>query len=218
MQHEFWQSRWARNEIGFHQQSVNPCLQRHWPNLELPEESQVLVPLCGKSLDMLWLAQWGYRVLGVELAERAAVDFFAELGVTPQITDDGALRRYSYERLEILQGDFFDVTTEQVAGCSALYDRAALIALPPDLRADYAAHLQHILPYQSRGLVVSLEYPQAEMDGPPFAVLADEVRGLFVEGWEVAEVERLDVLADNPKFLKCGVSHLDEVVFALRRG
>lgn len=218
MQHEFWQSRWARNEIGFHQQAVNPGLQRHWPNLQLPEESQVLVPLCGKSLDMLWLAQWGYRVLGVELAERAAVDFFAELGVVPQITEEGALRRYSYERLEILQGDFFDVTPAQVAGCSALYDRAALIALPPDLRADYAVHLQRILPRQARGLVVSLEYPQAEMDGPPFAVLADEVHRLFANGWEVEEVERLDVLAENPKFLKRGVSHLDEVVFALRRG
>ncbi|MCG8910354.1 thiopurine S-methyltransferase [Pseudomonas sp. DP-17] len=218
MQHEFWQSRWARNEIGFHQQSVNPGLQRHWPNLGLPEESQVLVPLCGKSLDMLWLAQWGYRVLGVELAERAAVDFFAELGVVPQITEEGALRRYSYERLEILQGDFFDVTAKQVAGCGGLYDRAALIALPPDLRADYAAHLQRILPNPVRGLVVTLEYPQAQMDGPPFAVLAAEVRELFVEGWEVGEVERLDVLAENPKFLKRGVSHLDEVVFTLRRG
>lgn len=218
MQHEFWQSRWARNEIGFHQQSVNPGLQRHWPNLGLPEESQVLVPLCGKSLDMLWLAQWGYRVLGVELAERAAVDFFAELGVVPQITEEGALRRYSYERLEILQGDFFDVTAGQVAGCGGLYDRAALIALPPDLRADYGAHLQRILPHPVRGLVVTLEYPQAQMDGPPFAVLAAEVRELFVEGWEVGEVERLDVLAENPKFLKRGVSHLDEVVFTLRRG
>ncbi|MCP1624398.1 thiopurine S-methyltransferase [Pseudomonas nitroreducens] len=218
MQHEFWQSRWARNEIGFHQQAVNPGLQRHWPSLEVPEESQVLVPLCGKSLDMLWLAQWGYRVLGVELAERAAVDFFVELGVTPQITQDGALRRYSYERLEILQGDFFDVTAEQVAECSGLYDRAALIALPPDLRENYAAHLQAILPRQARGLLVTLEYPQAEMDGPPFAVLANEVHGLFDEGWEVEEVERLDVLADNPKFLKRGVGCLDEVVFALRRG
>lgn len=217
MQHEFWQSRWARNEIGFHQQSVNPGLQRHWPTLGLPEESQVLVPLCGKSLDMLWLAQWGYRVLGIELAERAAVDFFAELGVAPRITEEGALRRYSYERLEILQGDFFDVTAEQVAGCSALYDRAALIALPPDLRADYAVHLQGILPDQVRGLLVTLEYPQAEMDGPPFAVLADEVHELFAGHWGVKEVERLDVLADNPKFLKRGVSHLDEVVFALRR-
>ncbi|MFR0688079.1 thiopurine S-methyltransferase [Enterobacterales bacterium AE_CKDN230030158-1A_HGKHYDSX7] len=218
MQHEFWQSRWARNEIGFHQQSVNPGLQRHWPSLGLPEESQVLVPLCGKSLDMLWLAQWGYRVLGVELAERAAVDFFAELGVEPQIAQEGALRRYSYERLEILQGDIFDVGAEQVADCSGLYDRAALIALPPDLRADYAVHLQRILPCQVRGLLVTLEYPQAEMDGPPFAVQADEVRGLFAEGWEVGEMERLDVLAENPKFLKRGVGRLDEVVFALRRG
>ncbi|MDN6859166.1 thiopurine S-methyltransferase [Pseudomonas sp. CAN2814] len=218
MQHEFWQSRWARNEIGFHQQAVNPGLQRHWPALGVPEEAQVLVPLCGKSLDMLWLAQWGYRVLGVELAERAAIDFFAELGVEPQVTQEGALRRYSYERLEILQGDFFALGAEQVADCAAFYDRAALIALPAEMRADYAAHLQIILPPQVRGLLVTLEYPQAEMDGPPFAVMADEVQQHFAAQWAVEECERLDVLADNPKFLKRGVSHLDEVVFTLRRG
>lgn len=218
MQHEFWQARWARNEIGFHQQKVNPGLDRQWGTLGVPVESQVLVPMCGKSLDMLWLAQWGYRVLGVELAERAAVDFFAELGVEPEITEDGPLRRYRFERLEILQGDIFDVTAEQVADCCGLYDRAALIALPEDMRADYAAHLQRILPRQVRGLLVTLEYPQAEMDGPPFAVLSGEVRRHFAEGWQVEELERVDVLAESPKFLKSGVTRLEEVVFALRRG
>lgn len=218
MEESFWQARWHSNQIGFHLDEVNPWLLRHWHALALPADAQVLVPLCGKSLDMLWLAQWGYRVLGVELAERAAVDFFAELGVTPQVAEEGALRRYSYERLEILQGDFFDLSAEQVAGCSAFYDRAALIALPPDLRADYAAHLQRLLPRQARGLLVTLEYPQAEMDGPPFAVMADEVHRHFGAQWQVAERERLDVLAENPKFLKRGVSHLDEVVFTLRRG
>ncbi|QRY78485.1 thiopurine S-methyltransferase [Pseudomonas sp. PDNC002] len=218
MQHDFWHARWARNEIGFHQQSVNPGLIRHWPTLGLPEDSQVLVPLCGKSLDMLWLAQWGYRVLGVELAERAAQDFFAELEVEPEVTQEGALRRFRFDRLEILQGDIFDVTEEQLADCSGLYDRAALIALPETMRADYVAHLQRSLPAQVRGLLVTLEYPQAEMDGPPFAVLADEVHRHFGADWQVVEAERLDVLAENPKFLKRGVSHLDEVVFTLSRG
>ncbi|AGI24994.1 thiopurine S-methyltransferase [Pseudomonas sp. ATCC 13867] len=218
MQHDFWQARWARNEIGFHQNEVNSGLARHWPALRLPEGAQVLVPLCGKSLDMLWLVQQGYRVLGVELAERAVLDFFAGLGVEPQVTEEGQVRRYRHERLEILQGDFFDTTAEQLGGCAALYDRAALIALPQDMRPDYVAHLQRNLPPQVRGLLVTLEYPQAEMDGPPFAVLADEVRTHFAEGWQLVERDRLDVLAENPKFLKRGVSRLDEVVFDLRRG
>lgn len=177
----------------------------------------MLVPLCGKSLDMLWLAQWGYRVLGVELAERAVIDFFDGLGVEPEVTREGALRRFRFERLEILQGDFFDVSAQQLADCSGLYDRAALIALPEDMRLDYAAHLRDCLPQQVRGLAVTLEYPQVEMDGPPFAVLAEEVHRHFAGDWQVEERERLDVLAENPKFLKRGVSHLDEVVFALRR-
>ncbi|MCP8467286.1 thiopurine S-methyltransferase [Pseudomonas sp. ZM23] len=218
MQHDFWQARWARNEIGFHQGQVNPGLARHWPTLQLAPDTQVLVPLCGKSLDMLWLAEQGYRVLGVELAERAVVDFFASLGVEPSITEEGPMRRYCHERLEILQGDFFDTAAEHLAGCAALYDRAALIALPHDMRVAYAAHLQRTLPSTLAGLLVTLEYPQAEMDGPPFAVPADEVRRHFVEPWQVDEVERLDVLAENPKFLKRGVSRLDEVVFRLRRG
>lgn len=218
MQHDFWQARWARNEIGFHQAEVNPGLARHWPVLGLAPDAQVLVPLCGKSLDMLWLAQQGYRVLGIELAERAVVDFFAALGVEPQVSEEGALRRYRHERLEILQGDFFDTTVQQMAGCTALYDRAALIALPEDMRPVYVEHLQRNLPAKVAGLLVTLEYLQAEMDGPPFAVPADEVHRHFAAGWQVAEVERLDVLAENPKFLKRGVSRLDEVVFQLRRG
>lgn len=217
MQHDFWQARWARNEIGFHQPEVNPGLARHWPSLGLPVGAQVLVPLCGKSLDMLWLARQGQRVLGVELAERAVIDFFAALGVEPQVMEEGALRRFRHERLEILQGDFFDTTAQQLAQCVGLYDRAALIALPEDMRPAYVGHLQRNLPAQARGLLVTLEYPQAEMDGPPFAVSAGEVHRHFASGWRVDELERLSVLAENPKFLKRGVSQLDEVVFSLRR-
>lgn len=216
MHEDFWQARWSRNEIGFHLAEVNPYLVRHWPTLGVAAGACVLVPLCGKSHDLVWLAEQGYRVLGVELAERAVRDFFAERGWEPQVEQRGALLSYRYGALEILQGDFFDLAPEHLAGCQALYDRAALIALPPDMRADYARHLDGVLPRPLDGLLVTLEYPQQEMSGPPFSVLAAEVRERFA-GWIVEERERLDVLGENWKFLKSGVTRLEEVVFRLRR-
>lgn len=216
MQHDFWQARWSRNEIGFHLPEVNPHLVRHWPSLSLQPGTCVLVPLCGKSLDLLWLARQGHRVLGVELAERAVLDFFAELGSEPRVVEKGALRSFSHGDIEILQGDFFDLQADDVSSCHALYDRAALIALPPDMRPNYARHLCSILPRQQDGLLITLEYAQEQMDGPPFAVLADEVGKRFA-GWQVQELERIDALPQNAKFVARGVSRLDEVVFRLRR-
>lgn len=216
MQHDFWQARWSRNEIGFHLPEVNPYLIRHWPSLNLQAGTRVLVPLCGKSLDMLWLARQGYPVLGVELAERAVLDFFAELGCEPRVEQKGALRSYSHGDIEILQGDFFDLQPGDVQACHALYDRAALIALPPDMRPDYARHLSAILQHELSGLLITLEYPQEQMAGPPFAVLADEVRERFL-GWQLQELERVDALAQNAKFAARGVQRLDEVVFRLQR-
>lgn len=217
MHEDFWQARWSRNEIGFHLADVNPYLSRHWPSLQLPQGARVLVPLCGKSLDLLWLAQQGYRVLGVELAERAVQDFFAGLGCEPEVEQQGALRRYRHANVEILQGDFFALGAADVGDCQALYDRAALIALPPAMRQDYARHLSAILPPHLLGLLITMEYPQEQMDGPPFAVLTEEVRERFA-GWQVEEVERADVLGVNWKFLDRGVSRLEEVVYRLRRG
>lgn len=217
MHHEFWQARWSRNEIGFHLAEVNPFLLRHWSALALAAGSRVLVPLCGKSLDLLWLAQQGYPVRGVELAEQAVTDFFAELGREPRVEQRGALRRYSDGDIEILQGDFFALGAADVADCRGLYDRAALIALPPEMRVAYARHLAAILPARVDGLLVTLEYAQQQMSGPPFAVLAQEVRERFA-GWQVDELERLDVLAQNRRFADRGVQHLEEVAFRLRRG
>ncbi|MCY1339453.1 Thiopurine S-methyltransferase [compost metagenome] len=217
MDEQFWRSRWAENQIGFHQSEVNPYLQRYWPQLALPHGCQVLVPLCGKTLDMAWLAGQGHRVLGVELAERAVQDFFAEQGLTPRVTQQGVLRRYSAGAIAILQGDFFAVTAADVAQCQALYDRAALIALPPPMRDDYVAHLQRILPARCVGLMVTLDYEQARMDGPPFSVPETEVCRHLQAGWEVEMLERNDVLGNNWKFASRGLDALHEPVFRLRR-
>ena len=218
MEETFWQARWAQGQIGFHLQEVNPYLQQHWPSLSIAPGSQVLVPLCGKSLDMAWLAGQGLRVLGVELAERAVEDFFAEQGLQPEVEQQGVLRLYRAAGVEIYCGDFFNVQAEHVAGCTALYDRAALIALPEGMRERYAAHLAAILPSGCAGLLVTLDYQQAEMSGPPFAVDEALVAQLLTEQqWTCELLEQADVLGQNWRFLQRGLTRLDERAYRLRK-
>ncbi|WP_374288987.1 thiopurine S-methyltransferase [Pseudomonas fluvialis] len=218
MEEAFWQARWAQGQIGFHLQEVNPYLQQHWPSLSIAPGSQVLVPLCGKSLDMAWLAGQGLRVLGVELADRAVEDFFAEQGLQPEVEQQGVLRLYRAAGVEIYCGDFFNVQAEHVAGCTALYDRAALIALPETMRARYVEHLAAILPGNCRGLLVSLEYAQEEMSGPPFSVSQAEIDARLSPYWQIELLARHDVLNENWRFLQRGLSSLHESIYRLQRG
>jgi thiopurine S-methyltransferase len=219
MHEDFWQQRWARNEIGFHLGEVNPYLQRYWPALEVPAEAQVLVPLCGKSLDMLWLASQGYRVFGVELAQTAVEAFFTEQGLQAEIDQVGEFRRYRSGAIEVLCGDFFNLTAADLFECRALYDRAALIALPTPMREHYAAHLTRILPSACTGLLVTLDYPQEQMSGPPFAVTEAEVqRVLAAPQWSLQLLEARDVLGENWRFLQRGLSRLEERVYRLQCG
>ena len=218
MEEAFWRARWAQGQIGFHLQEVNPYLQQHWPSLSIAPGSQVLVPLCGKSLDMAWLAGQGLRVLGVELAERAVEDFFAEQGLQPEVEQQGVLRLYRAAGVEIYCGDFFNVQAEHVAGCTALYDRAALIALPETMRARYVEHLAAILPGNCRGLLVSLEYAQEEMSGPPFSVSQAEIDARLSPYWQIELLARHDVLNENWRFLQRGLSSLHESIYRLQRG
>lgn len=217
MQADFWQARWQRNEIGFHLSEVNPYLLRHWPTLGLSADSRVLVPLCGKSLDLSWLAGQGHAVLGVELAEKAVEDFFAEQELEPEIQSYGVFKVYRAGALELWCGDFFALTAEDVAGCAALYDRAALIALPPEMRQRYVAHLTGILPAGCAGLLVTLDYEQGQMQGPPFSVPDDEVRRLLGADWQLEPLECRDVLGENWRFLQRGLTRLEERVYRLQR-
>ncbi|MDR2306692.1 MAG: thiopurine S-methyltransferase [Paucimonas sp.] len=215
MEPAFWHKRWADNQIGFHQPQVNPYLQAHWPTLGLAPGARVLVPLCGKSLDLAWLAAQGYRVLGVELSRRAVEEFFAEHGLVPQITQQGAFEVWRADEVELWCGDIFELRAENLADCTGLYDRAALIALPPDMRERYLALLGKWLPV-CKGLLVTLDYDQSLIDGPPFSVLDAEVQAGFA-GWRVDEVEARAILDESPKFLKAGVASLVERVYQLRR-
>lgn len=216
MHAEFWKERWERHEIGFHLNEVNPCLLRHWGSLELAADASVLVPLCGKTLDMAWLAAQGFAVTGVELSERAVREFFADNDLPFVQSAAGVLQRYEEEGISLLQGDFFAVEPEQVAGCNAFYDRAALIALPDPMRVAYVRQLERLLPADAVGLLVTLDYPQEQMDGPPFAV-GDAVVEQLYGAWEVELLEAQDILPVNPRFIERGLSRLHERVYRLRR-
>lgn len=148
MEPAFWQQRWADNQIGFHQAQVNPYLQTYWPQLQLAPGSRVLVPLCGKSLDLAWLAGQGHRVLGVELSRRAVEDFFREHGLEAEVRQQGAFEVWRSGDVQLWCGDFFALRAEDVADCVGLYDRAAVIALPVQMRARYMQLLSGLLPHE----------------------------------------------------------------------
>lgn len=216
MERDFWLERWEREEIGFHQNEVNPHLCAFWPALNLARGSMVFVPLCGKSQDMLWLREQGHAVLGVELSAIAAQAFFKENGYTPEHTNRGKFACCETKGIRILCGDFFDLCSDDLAQVSAVYDRAALIALPPEMRIRYVRHLATILPPATQILLIAVAYPQVEMQGPPFSVSSAEVGTLFGGFAEVHLLAETDVLEQNARFQQRGLSRLQEIVFRVK--
>ena len=217
MHHDFWHERWQTGQIGFHQSAVHPFLVRWWSRLELPPEARVYVPLCGKSLDMVWLAERGHRIVGSELSPIAIRDFFAGRGLEPTRTEEPGFRRHCVGPFEILEGDALALTPGLLGPVAAAYDRAALVALPPDLRRPYAGSLARLLPVGAKALLVAFEYPQEMKGGPPFSVEAAEIRELFEPAFRLEQLERLDILAESPKFAEVGIPALLETAFLMER-
>ena len=217
MEPQFWHERWAINQIGFNQSEVNPYLQKFWPELNLKPGERVLVPLSGKTIDMRWLNQQGLHVVGVELSEKAVQDFFSEGGMEPRVEVRGHFKVYSVEACEIWCGDFFALKARDIGNCSALYDRAALIALPAEMRWRYVECLNRILPADCRGLLISLDYEQSEIAGPPFSVPEEEVMQLLSPEWRVKLIADEDVLHKSRKYLEAGASRLIETAYRMFR-
>jgi len=189
MEADFWHQRWSAREIGFHQMEINRFLADYWGSLGLPCDGRVLVPLCGKSKDMLWLAQRGHSILGIELSETAVQEFFEEFGVTPDISQKGAFKSYQMENIELLVGDFFALTAADLAGVAGVYDRAALVALPPKMREDYVRLLAKLLPAQAQTLLITFEYLPGAAEGPPFSVSEEDVTRLFSNECEIQTLD-----------------------------
>ena len=186
MQSEFWHERWASGRIGFHLDSVNPLLIKGWSELNAAGEGRVLVPLCGKSLDMLWLREQGHEVTGVELSGRACSAFFSEQGVEVQEQQEGDFTVRRMAGLDLYCGDFFSLPQEQFDNVSWVYDRAALVAFPPLMRKQYAETLAAKLPINVAMLLVTLEFDGIK--GPPFSVSEQEVHALYSESFTIARL------------------------------
>lgn len=213
MRHRFWHNRWERNEIGFHQAEINPFLLQFFHSLELPDKARIFVPLCGKSLDLLWLREQGYQVVGIELNEQAVKAFFAENGLDPQIEPRGPVLSYTVENLQLLCGDFFQLTPDFLGPVAAVYDRAALVALPPEMRADYVQHLAGLLATGTVMLTISYTYDQARLDGPPFSVTLQEVQSQFDGLFRVERLLRESTDDLSPRFRAAGLTDVCEEVY-----
>lgn len=216
MDAEFWIERWQRGEIGFHQEAGNDLLAKHWPALGLEPGSTVFVPLCGKSVDMMRLAAQGHSVIGSELSPLAVEDFFREHGLDAETRLEGDFAVHSAGPISIWCGDLFALPAEATKGIAAVYDRAALIALPADMQIKYAAKLHSLLPADTPILLVSLTYPYGEFVGPPFSTSRVQVLKLFAATHDVVMLEERDGLAASKVLRERGVSQLDETVYILR--
>jgi thiopurine S-methyltransferase len=214
---QFWLDRWEERQIGFHLPQVNAHLRKHWSALQLNAGDRVLVPLCGKSLDMLWLHEIGHGVLGVELSHIAVQEFFEENALDMKIHAQDVFSAIQTPAIQLRQGDFFDLNSADVAGIKGVYDRAALVALPEDMRRKYVRHLAAILHPGAVVLLVSMDYPQQEMDGPPFSVSEDEVRRLYAGNFEVQLMDTVDVLAGNERLAQRGLTRMLEQIWKLVR-
>lgn len=212
MRMKFWHERWEKGEIGFHMETVNPLLERFWPEAATRPGGRVFVPLCGKSVDMVWLRDQGWDVIGVEASPRAVADFFSEQELEPRRTDEGSFECWSSAGIRILLGDFFALGPELLEGTAVVYDRGALIALPEDMRQRYAAKLLEVLPERARILLLTARYDQGEMSGPPFSVEARELQTLFGAAKTIRRLAEVDALDDHPRFRDQGLSHLYEAV------
>ena len=175
MDASFWHEKWESNDIAFHQSQANPALVKHFDALSLVAGGRVFVPLCGKTLDIHWLLSQGFRVAGAELSPLAIDQLFAELWVEPAIATIGESRHYSAPDIDIFVGDIFALTRAILGPVDAVYDRAALVALPEAMRARYSAHLIDIT-HTAPQLLVCFEYDQRVMEGPPFSICRDEVK------------------------------------------
>ncbi|MEM7446282.1 MAG: thiopurine S-methyltransferase [Pseudomonadota bacterium] len=178
MEHSFWHERWNEDRTAFHQADVDALLLLCFDKLSLNKGDRIFVPLCGKTLDLAWLSAQGCRLVGIELSRKAIEQAFVDMGIEPEISQQGKLTLFQSDGIDLFVGDVFDLTADALGQVDAIYDRAALVALPHEMRIDYAPHMAKITG-SARQLLLTFVYDQAEMDGPPFAVDGDGVDALY---------------------------------------
>jgi len=217
MQPDFWRDRWRTGQIGFHQSAPERNLARHWADLGLAKDSRVFVPLCGKSLDLLWLQERGHAVTGVELSATALEAFCMENGIPARRRSIDGFDLYEAPGIDLLRGDYFALTRALLGPITAVYDRAALISWAEGLRESYVEHMTALTSSGTQTLLIALEYRQAQMAGPPFSVDRETIERLYARHHAVQELARQDILEAEPRMRARGVTALFEVCYRLTR-
>jgi thiopurine S-methyltransferase len=218
MDEKFWHQRWETNDIGFHKDDPHHDLVKYFNRLGLQRGDTIFVPLCGKSKDLVWLHARGMQVVGVELSRVAVEAFFAENDLQGEWTEKGGLSCCCSPGYTIYCADLYDIRPTHLNGAAAAYDRGSLVALPTEMREDYAGHINGLMPPASRILAVSYEYDQIETYGPPFSVPLEEVRDLFSPDFELEVLVEEDTLWSHQGLSARGVTQLTEFVVLLTKG
>ena len=209
---EYWENRWITNQTGWHRSVYNDLMVKYWPELGIPTDSKVLVPLCGKSLDMLWLAEKGHAIVGIEFTRVAVERFLSENNLEHTIVKHPSYIEFSSERFTILNGNILAIPSDLIQA-EAWYDRAAMIAINPDLREDYVSQIRQQTKVGAVGLLITYSYPQEEMEGPPFSLNNGDVFQLFQDGFRVECLETIELEDEKER----GLSRINSSVFALTR-
>lgn len=205
MDHEFWQKRWRQNEIGFHEGKENRLLSRSIHRLPLKPGDRIFVPLCGKAEDLDWLMAQGFRVTGIELHQAAVEEVFQRMGLDPEVTGSDGLTRFKTDTVELFAGDFFQLNSDLLGHVDAIYDRAALVALPREMRKAYSQHLM-TLTNGAPQLLICFDYDQSRMDGPPFSVSETEIRELYGNRYRQERAAMVDI--SGPLSQRCSGSEI----------
>ena len=213
---DYWLDVWVQDKLPFHQASVNPLLEKYWPSLQVIRGANILVPLCGKTSDLIFLANAGYHVIGAELSEIACEAFFVENKITFKKDKINNFTRYYSDQIEIYCGDFFQLSAAMLPSIDAVYDRAALIALPNNLRPSYAKHLTNLMNSGSQMLCIVHQSPDL-VQGPPFLVPQEEIMDLYGECFQITEIARVKMATISAYLQSKGYRENDEVVYQLKR-
>lgn len=213
MTEEYWLQRWISNDITFNQPQPNALLLRYIDELNLKPGASFFVPLCGKSIDMQWLVSQKYNVLGVELSPIACADFFKENDLPFSITKTDQFSVFKSENITLYSGDFFALNNKLLGHIDAVFDRAALIALPIELRQRYVKHLVKLLEKDTQIFLVTTSYNQHEMIGPPFSVDKEEVRKLYGNYFNVKQLYNKSVTRVDDHFRDKGLTQLCEQAY-----
>jgi len=228
MELNFWHDRWEKGETGFHQASLNPYLAYFYgekgPAPDKRSSLKVFVPLCGKSMDMQWLSQSGYPVVGVECSAVAVKEFVKDYGVSIEGAENEKHVKYTINgevsdsaNIELIQGNFFELTQADLEGVTDVFDRASLIALPEAMRKSYTEKMLELLDPGVRTLLITLTYPQHEMDGPPFSVSEEEVHDLYGKSFKIEKILVKNILSSEQRFQERGLTSLIETAYKLTR-